>query len=185
MLIKEENQTRRWIIEALLELLKHKDYHDITVSQIVDKAKLGRRTFYRYFKTKDEVIGYLVNLLLKDFANTILKNHAVTQESILKSYFEFWEPHIELLSLLNKAHLLYFIEENLPVLIYQVALDVGHMPETVAKDTNRLLMYYEQYKYEFTIKLLGIWKATILWCSENPRRTPTEMSKLINNILKG
>ena len=59
MLIKEENQTRRWIIEALLELLKHKDYHDITVSQIVDKAKLGRRTFYRYFKTKDEVIEYL------------------------------------------------------------------------------------------------------------------------------
>ena len=85
---------------------------------------------------------------------------------------------------MNKAHLLYFIEENLLSLLYQVALNVRHVPQTIDQDTDNLLMFYEQYKYAFTIKLSGIWKATILWCSENPRRTPTEISKLINNILK-
>lgn len=184
MLIKEKNQTKLWIIEALIELLNHKAYHDITVSQIVNKAGLGRRTFYRYFKTKNEVIEYLVKLLFEDFSDTILKNHAISQENILKSYFEFWELHIEILQLLNKAHLLYFIEENLLSLFYQVALKTKHIPQTIDQDTDKLPMFYEQYKYAFIIKLSGIWRATILWCSENPRRTPAEMSKLINNILK-
>lgn len=50
----EENQTKLWIINALLEQLERKDYSSITINMITDQAKLGRRTFYRYFKTKDK-----------------------------------------------------------------------------------------------------------------------------------
>lgn len=54
--IQETNQTKKWIMEALLMLLTKKEYQDITISQIADKANLGRRTFYRYFQTKDHVM---------------------------------------------------------------------------------------------------------------------------------
>lgn len=182
MNIKEENRTKKWIIEALFELLKTKEYHDITISQIVKKADLGRRTFYRYFKTKDEVIEYTVRLLMDEFANTILKNHADSQETVTIAYFEFWENYIDVLLLLNKAHLLYFIEDNLQLLIYRVAKKVGHVPENMSK--SEIKKYYDEYKYAFAIKLAGFWKATVLWSLENPRKTPDEMSRLINNILK-
>ena len=86
MYFKENNQTKKRIIEALYELLDKKDYHDITISRIVDKAALGRRTFYRYFKSKDEVIEYSTNLLMKEFADIIVLNHAETQDSIIESY---------------------------------------------------------------------------------------------------
>lgn len=66
MNIKEDNQTRKRIIESLFELLAKKEYHDITISRIVDKAGLGRRTFYRYFKTKDEVIEYTAKILMNE-----------------------------------------------------------------------------------------------------------------------
>ena len=48
MEIKEENKTRKWIIDALFALLKRRDYRDITINQIVNQAGLGRRTFYRF-----------------------------------------------------------------------------------------------------------------------------------------
>jgi AcrR family transcriptional regulator len=182
MVIKEDNTTKKWIIEALLKLLEYKEYRDITINQIVNKAGLGRRTFYRYFATKDEVIEYITKFLIDEFANTIIMNHAETQEAITKSYFEFWENYVELLQLLNKAHLLYFIEDYLPERIYDVAVKVGHIPSDISEEAVR--EQYEKYKYEFTIKLAGFWKATILWSTENPRKSPDEMSKLINAILK-
>lgn len=182
MNIKEENRTKKWIIEALFELLKTRAYHDITISQIVKKADLGRRTFYRYFKTKDEVVEYTVKLLMDDFADTIMKNRADTQETITIAYFEFWEKYIDTLLLLNKAHLLYFIEDHMQSLIYGVAKKVGHVPDTLSEAEIR--QYYDQYKYAFAIKLAGFWRATVLWALEQPRRTPEEMSRLINDILK-
>ena len=60
----EKNQTRLWIINSLLELLGRKEYHDITINMIVDHASLGRRTFYRYFKTKDDAMKYITELLM-------------------------------------------------------------------------------------------------------------------------
>ncbi len=81
--LKKITKRKERIIEALYELLDKKDYHDITITRIVDKAELGRRTFYRYFKSKDEVIEYSTNLLMKEFADTIVLNHAETQDSII------------------------------------------------------------------------------------------------------
>jgi AcrR family transcriptional regulator len=182
MEILEENKTKKWIIEALFELLKYKEYQDITISQIVNKAGLGRRTFYRYFKTKDEVMEYTTNFLMNQFANTVMINHADTLATITKSYFEFWENYIDLLLLLNKAHLLYYIEDNLLELIYEVALKVGHIP--LDMNYEDVMGKYNQYKYEFAFKLAGFWKVTLVWCSENPRKTPEEMSELIVSMVK-
>lgn len=168
MNLKEENKTKKWIIDALFDLLRRKDYQDITISQIVNKAGLGRRTFYRYFKTKNEVIEYTTKLLMNEFANTIIINHAETQESIAESYFEFWENHIDILMLMNKAHLLYFIEDHLLSLIYEVAKKVGHVPDHL--DEEELAEYYKRYKFAFAVKLAGFWKATGLRKNHAGRR---------------
>ena len=87
MEIKEENKTRKWIIDALFALLKRRDYRDITINQIVNQAGLGRRTFYRYFKSKDEVMEYTTKLLMNDFAAKIIANSADTLETVARSYF--------------------------------------------------------------------------------------------------
>lgn len=179
--IKEKNQTKLLIIKAFWELLELKEYHDITISQIVNKAGLGRRTFYRHFKSKDEMIDYTIKLLMKDVANIVLKNDATTLEMVIKSYFEFWDSNIDVIDLLNKAHLLYFVEDNLLSLMYNVAIDIGHVPNPLSDDT--LAELYETHKFAFSIKLGGLWKATILWSGENPRKTPEQMSKLIADIL--
>lgn len=118
----EENQTKLWLINALLEQLERKEYSCITINMIVERAKLGRRTFYRYFKTKDEVIEYITELLMDQFAKFILKNGSSCQEEVALAYFEFWEQYIDVLLLLKKAHLLYFIEDHLTELIIFVSL---------------------------------------------------------------
>lgn len=179
--MKENSQVKQLISKALLELLDCHDYHDITIGRIAEKAHIGRRTFYRYFKTKDEVMEFISYDLMDCFAETVLKNHATDLRSITKSYFEFWEEHINILLLLKKSHLLYFIEDNLPNLIQQVALKTKHATkETLAALPADQL---ELFLYMFHFRLAGFWKLTILWCTETPRKTPEEMSVLMEKII--
>ncbi len=53
-------RTKRLLTEALMELVRERDYDDITVQDILDRADVGRSTFYAHFRNKDQ-------LLLGDF----------------------------------------------------------------------------------------------------------------------
>lgn len=179
--METEKQTKDWIADSLLELLNHKSYHDITIGQVAANAHIGRRTFYRYFKTKDDIVTYISSKLMDRFADTILKNHATDLKGVAKSYFEFWENHIDVLLLLKKAHLLYFIEDNLPALIEQVAVQTKHASgaDLAALSSEQL----ELYQYMFYFRLAGFWKLTTVWCSETPWKTPEVMSELMQKIV--
>ncbi|MGM0215863.1 TetR/AcrR family transcriptional regulator [Enterococcus sp. AZ109] len=171
----ETSETKQWIVEALIRLLKRKNYSDITITNITDEALLGRRTFYRHFKSKDEVVELISLQLVDGFADRLLVEKAETFDEIMKTYFTFWEENIELFLLLNKARLLYYIEENIETMIVKVALKVGH----VAGDTADAMKIVENHKYEFAYKLAGFWKLTLVWSEEMPRKSASEMSQLI------
>ena len=177
----EKNQTKLWIMNSLLTLLETKDYATITINMIVDHAGLGRRTFYRHFKTKDDTMKYITELLMDQFAEKLLENHSSGMEEVAVAYFQFWENYINVLLLLKKAHVLYFIEDNLTELIINVAKKVKHIPSAIPIE--KLAKLYEQYNFEFSIKLAGFWKATLIWCEENPRKSPEEMAKIITSLL--
>lgn len=177
----EKNQTKLWIINSLLALLEIKDYATITINMIADHAGLGRRTFYRHFKTKDDAMKYITELLMDQFAEQLLQNHSSGMEEVAIAYFQFWENYIDVLLLLKKAHVLYFVEDNLTELIVNVAKKVKHIPSGIPLES--LAKLYEKHNFEFSIKLAGFWKATIIWCEENPRKTPEEMAKIITSLL--
>ncbi len=53
-----EDYTRHYIVTALFKLMHEYEYEKIRVTDIAQKAGVGRATFYRYFKSKEEVIAY-------------------------------------------------------------------------------------------------------------------------------
>ncbi len=49
-------KTRKFLHEALISLILEKNYESITVQEILDKANVGRSTFYTHFRDKDELL---------------------------------------------------------------------------------------------------------------------------------
>lgn len=186
---REENRTKAMIMEAFLMLLTKRSYQDITIAQIAEKAKVGRRTFYRYFTDKDALVEAIVSLLMREFAHFITENSTGREagnressaEAIALSYFLFWEEYIEELLLLDKAKLTYSIGDNLEPLLFSVARQSGHVSQNLTKEQQAI--WYEKYKYAFAYRLAGYWRVTLMWCKENPRKSPEEMSHLLTDIM--
>jgi AcrR family transcriptional regulator len=77
-------RTRKALRNALLELLKEKEYDLISVEEITQHANLGRATFYLHYKDKED--------LLVDEFNEIVNERART---IAEIPFSAWLPALE------------------------------------------------------------------------------------------
>ena len=53
---RRSQRTRHLLGEALVELIREKDYNTITVSDIIDRANIGRSTFYAHYHDKDDLL---------------------------------------------------------------------------------------------------------------------------------
>lgn len=49
-------RTKRLLREALHDLLRERSYDQITVQHILDRADVGRSTFYAHFRNKDQLL---------------------------------------------------------------------------------------------------------------------------------
>lgn len=56
---RRQRKTRNAIFEAFISLLSEQSYGNITVGQIVERADIGRATFYAHFETKEFLLKAL------------------------------------------------------------------------------------------------------------------------------
>lgn len=182
MQMNKSLSTREIIKCTLLNLLKEKDYSEIQMKEIAEAANVGRRTLYRYFQTKDDIVRFIADSLMDEFADALLENNAAGLLQTSEVYFTFWEKNIEIFHCLDNSHLLHYIEDDLAEYIMQVAL------KTKYKDTNMNLEQMlektsQENLYGFYFTIAGYWDLTKRWMKEENRKTPKEISQLIFNLL--
>ncbi len=105
-------QSKQKMVKALLSVMEQYDYKEITVTQITQEAQLSRKTFYRLFSDKDDILKlFCENLFHQCFAQ-IREQKIQHYWDVVQVYFDFWEERKDLLSLLQKNNLLPRIFEH-------------------------------------------------------------------------
>lgn len=107
----ESSALRQKEIEtALLEIIKKKPYNDVTITELCDKLGMPRKTFYRYFESKDDALYALIEHTLTQYSG--FKRDGESKEKIrtlkkeIEKYYSFWIDNKELLDALYRNNLL-------------------------------------------------------------------------------
>lgn len=64
-------KTLQHLQEALSTLIAEKDYDEITIQEILDRANVGRSTFYAHFENKDQLLRSILTYLNEQFEEGI------------------------------------------------------------------------------------------------------------------
>lgn len=62
-------RTRQSLGEALVDLTLANGYDSITIKELTQEASIGYATFFRHFKSKDELLMYVLESVLEDLSS--------------------------------------------------------------------------------------------------------------------
>lgn len=75
-------RTRRLLSNALIQLMLEVGYENITIRALTDRADTGYATFYRHFKSKDDLLKFTLNATLLEAARSSLPLKTKQDEAV-------------------------------------------------------------------------------------------------------
>lgn len=170
---KSTIRSKKWLISSFFELLSEKEYSEITIKDITDKAQLARRTFYRLFDNKQDLLNSYCDKLFDEYFDIIKKKSIDIDsfEDILDIVFDFWWSKRNEISVLIKREIfLPFMLQRLDKVknIY-LSFDFSWHLNVSENSTNYVLDFF----------VGGQFNIVNSWLRKNNPENPEYISKLI------
>ena len=119
---KRAQASAQLIGNAMMELLKVRNFDDISVSDIQRQSTVGRATFYRLFDNTVDVLSWLCNQIFDTMAN---RNASPTENMVesMTSFIGAWMEHEVLLqAIIRSGHI-----EVIYEMLYRRMKEAGDM----------------------------------------------------------
>lgn len=159
----------------LMNLFKSKKIESITISELCEKADVSRRTFYRHFNTKEDLVRCYMLQLMTQLANalepTLLENNT---SQFAQAFFTFMLPHTKLIISLEHNNLIPIVFscyiECLTPLSYHPSIITLHQEETLPA-VNCKISYI----------LGGLWSLLTFWIMNGCKQTPEQLADIVSS----
>lgn len=107
-LCKTEQSARRQreLEQGLLAAMLTHQYEEISVSDLCDQMNIPRKSFYRYFSSKDGALHALIDHTLLEYEGFSMMDAPVerrTYQSDLERFFRFWKSQKPLMDALSRS----------------------------------------------------------------------------------
>lgn len=175
MTIGEALITKKIIAYSFKDLMKNKDFHKISITEIMAHADLRRQTFYAYFTDKYDLLAWIYN---QEFTENVW--HFLD--------YEHWTKVLpRILHYLKKNKLFY---QKILILNEQNSFDQffqQHTKEVLVKFlTSNLVktekkITIEQYAYFYSLGTTGIIKG---WILDGCQRSVDDISDFLITIIQ-
>lgn len=107
---EQEEYSKFYIVQALFKLMKDYPFDEIGITDVARKAGVGRATFYRHFRSKNDVILYYFEHNRKEFVydQRFIPRCKADYVDLVTTVFEKFRSQKNELKLIRKARLEYF-----------------------------------------------------------------------------
>lgn len=162
-------EVKNAMVKALFILLQKKPLADITILELVKKAGVARASFYRNFKTKEDIIHYFLNTLLLQYKEKYAADlaHIARYDNVLRTFRYVFTYKDEFKSLFHAK-------------LGQMFLDA--INEYIITSTD--LQHEKQlYKYPFYSYAGALYNVIYYWITTGCKETPEEITEAYFNSL--
>jgi len=162
-----KNLTREYIFESFFKLLESFPYEKISVSQITNKAGVSRMSFYRNFKSKEDLVKESLTKTIS-YLQSIIKNLEIKNEyTIIKSFFETFKEFKSLLMALADSSISKTLTD----------LTMKKLKENFPEDKfNKTQKYFPIFHYS------AITSVMFEWLKNGCEESPEEMSRFLCSL---
>lgn len=170
-------KSKQWIMESLVSLMENKPFKEITISEISDNAQLVRRTFYRNFSSKEDVLQAYFNMLVKEFEDRLMELSVLTTATALRELFRLCKKYEKFLLSLKRSNMLGFMLEQwnavLPILHSNMLDKIQNFPQTSSEET---------LTYILTFNVGGTFNILMKWINDGMTISPDKLSDIVNEF---
>ena len=165
---EKENLTRGYIFDAFKYLLKNKKYDDVSVCDITEKAGVSRMSFYRNFKSKDDLLYQGIDVIFNNLRKSFQDSENKSIYTISKLIFETFKNYKDELFAIANNKVTQHIVETVP----------EKLKENTSTDyMNKTSKYVPVFYYGALTTVL------FNWLKSGAEETPDEMAKLIAGLI--
>lgn len=175
-------QSRQWIMDSLINLMEKKEWSDISISEIATNAGVVRRTFYRHFDSKEDVLQAYLDGLVNIFVEALLKEPDLDTVASLRILFTILKKNKKFYYGLMRSNMLFtFLElwnRILPVIHEQMSTlnKLKRFPETKNEQT---------LEYLLAFNVGGTLNIVIKWIDEGMTLSPEELTSIVEEFSSG
>lgn len=158
--VHQDRRTQRSatkIAKSLSELIKQKDFQEITIADVQRSTGIARTTFYRSFDNLIDVLewecDYHFNHLFLQYRGL---QQFPTERRILADYLDYWSQHNEILTVLVKIKRVDIIQTCQQKYAEEMVKEYG----PVDKYSSIPLNYFLAVRMNFVLSIVLTWVAS-------------------------
>ena len=163
---------QRKLEQCMLEAMLKKDsYDEISISELCRDAGLSRKTFYRLFDSKSDVILAMVDQTFLDSQRYVPGPEI--KPGGLHHFFAFWKEQKRLLNALNRHNCTALLMERAGVFILREDNDLAHVLGADLENGREILRF----------NLSAIFSLVISWYESGYAKSVDEMAALLMDLM--
>lgn len=166
-------KSKKLIQLAFYQLLLKKDFDNISIKEICDKAGVSRMSFYRYYSTKEDVFVLFCDETFDNFFQIISHQPNLTFKDILLLFFDNLKKYHREIDMLKKS-------EREAILLAQFEQYASYVASKL------ILPNKPEYISPFSIPFFagGLFNVVIRWSNRNYIDTPEEMAESMQKLIR-
>jgi AcrR family transcriptional regulator len=169
---RRAKMTRKILKQSLIELMKKKPIHEISIKKICETADINRSTFYHHYESQFELFDEILNDIGIDIYEMV-KKHSSSPDwmtLILEDAFTYIEDHRETFLVILSENSGFSVGENLTQYVERFV-------NTTSEDSSEISKYCAQFATAGMTSV--IWK----WLNTEDRMSAKDLARMISTLL--
>lgn len=169
---EDSSRRQRELEQGFLKVLHSQPYDKITLTELCRQLNIPRKSFYRYFPTKEDCLLALVDHTLSDCNDIALRGwdgSTALDEPVQLRFFTYWIEHRDFLDMIRENNFQHLLLDRTTAI-------VDRMKESGTADR------FAREQVEYFIAH-GLMTTVLRWHHFGFPSSPEEMAKTFGNLL--